>query len=487
MSRWTATTLNSRPALAVIVILLLASGMAAQGLQDGAASATSSARGSAVQDEPVANAGANLTVFVGQIVFFNASGSTVHVQPANYTWVFTFKNDSVALYGVVVNRSFSEPGEAFVNLTVTDGLGRSDSDQITVSVVPIPKTFLGQYGLTLLGLAILMLIVGPVAVRLIGRIIRGEPLILETEKEKARLLRRHARKFWKQYRKNSSGMLGLSIMIAFVAIAILAPLLVTVDNPNHTDSIEQNVLPDWTFPHPPSLTPSPYTGWTHPLGTDHRGFDVYSMTLYGTRASLIVGLFASLISAVLGASIGIGAGYLGRISDELLMRLTDFFLVIPWFPFMIVLFFVLGPGFLNVIIVIGIVSWPSTARIVRAQVLSLKERVFIERVRSIGGGDTRIVGRHILPNIMPLIFANTVLLVANSIFMEAFLDFFGFGDPDVISWGTMLEQAYSHGGFSSTAWWPILPPGFCIVLLVMSFYLIGDAVDDIINPRLRRR
>jgi len=305
--------------------------------------------------------------------------------------------------------------------------------------------------------------------------------------EKVRLLRRNANRFWKEYRKSTSGMVGLVVFIAFVVIALFAPFLVTVDDPNATDSIEMNIIPDWTNPHAPSFDESPHSGLLHPLGTDYRGFDVYSMTLYGTRASLIVGILASLISAVLGASIGIGAGYLGRVSDEVLMRFTDFFLVIPWFPLMIVLFFVFGPGFMNVIIVIGIVSWPSTARIVRAQVLSLKERVFIERVRGIGGGTMRIVTKHILPNILPLIFANTVLLVANSIFMEAFLDFFGFGDPDIISWGLMLEQAYSYGGFSSTAWWPILPPGACIVLLVMSFYLIGDAVDDIINPRLRRR
>jgi peptide/nickel transport system permease protein len=137
--------------------------------------------------------------------------------------------------------------------------------------------------------------------------------------------------------------------------------------------------------------------------------------------------------------------------------------------------------------VIGIVSWPSTARIVRAQVLSVKERGFIQRARCVGASGSRIVGRHIMPNILPLIFANTVLLIANSIFMEAFLDFFGLGDPNVISWGLMLEEAYEYGGFSARYWWPILPPGLCIVALVMAFYLIGDAIDDIVNPKLRRR
>ena len=200
-----------------------------------------------------------------------------------------------------------------------------------------------------------------------------------------------------------------------------------------------------------------------------------------------MGILASLISIVLGTVVGVTSGYLGKFSDEMLMRFTDFFLVIPWFPFMIVVSFLLGPSFTNVIIVIGITSWPSTARIVRSQVLSVKEKGFVERARCIGAGGGRIVTRHILPNVFPLIFANTILLVANSIFSESFLDFFGLGDPRVVSWGIMLEEAYEWGAFSSFAWWYILAPGACIVILIMSFYLVGDALDEVLNPRLRRR
>ena len=207
----------------------------------------------------------------------------------------------------------------------------------------------------------------------------------------------------------------------------------------------------------------------------------------GSRASLIVGILASLISIVMGTVIGISSGYFGKFTDEVLMRLTDFFLVIPWFSLMIVIASLLGRSFTNVIIVIGITSWPSTARIVRAQVLSVKEMGFVERARAIGAGDGHIIVKHISPNVFPLIFANTVLLVANSIFSEAFLDFFGLGDPNVISWGTMLEEVYKAGAFTSFTWWTILAPGACIVLLIMSFYLIGDALDEILNPRLRRR
>jgi len=170
-----------------------------------------------------------------------------------------------------------------------------------------------------------------------------------------------------------------------------------------------------------------------------------------------------------------------------LMRFTDYFLVLPWFPLMVVLMTVLGAEFVYVIIVIGVTSWPSTARIVRSQVLTVKERSFIERARAIGAGDMYIMRKHVFPNVLPLVFANTVLLISLAIFSEAFLDFFGLGDPDVISWGTMLEAAYNYGAFDSGAWWWVLPPSLSIILCVLAFSLVGYALDDIFNPRLRKR
>jgi peptide/nickel transport system permease protein len=267
-------------------------------------------------------------------------------------------------------------------------------------------------------------------------------------------------------------------------MAIGAPILATHSDPS---SLRWATVDDEHTPYRAPTLDWPIGTDDFLFGTDHIGRDVYSLTLYGSRASLIVGILASLISIVIGAAIGISSGYFGKFSDEILMRLTDFFLVIPWFPLMIVVASLMGRSFENVIIVIGITSWPSTARIVRAQVLSVKEMGFVERARAIGASDGHIIVKHITPNVFPLIFANTVLLVANSIFSEAFLDFFGLGDPNVISWGTMLEEVYEAGGFTSFAWWNILAPGGCIVLLIMSFYLIGDAVDEIMNPRLRRR
>lgn len=299
-------------------------------------------------------------------------------------------------------------------------------------------------------------------------------LLTESRKEKIRLMAKRMRKIGKRYLGNRPGMLGLTMLAFFVSIAVLSPVLVTHQNPN-----------SWQWADAQNSYHEPSKEFL--FGADFYGKDVYSLTVYGSRASLIVGLAASLISIVLGTVIGLSAGYFGKISDEILMRFTDFFLVIPWFPLMIVIAMLMGKSFTNVIIVIGITSWPSTARIVRAQVFSVKEKAFIERALAIGSGSGHIISKHILPNVFPLIFANTILLIANSIFSESFLDFFGLGDPTVVSWGTMLEVAYEKGAFSSYAWWSILAPGACIVILIMSFYLIGDALDEILNPKLRRR
>jgi peptide/nickel transport system permease protein len=305
-------------------------------------------------------------------------------------------------------------------------------------------------------------------------------LFTESRKEKARLFMKDLRSTWKRYRKSLSGKVGLSILVGFILIAVFGPMFLH----KYTELYPPNSI-EWAAVNEQYAPP----GSKHWFGTDWYGRDVFTLTIIGSRASLIVGVMASIISIVLGTAVGVSAGYFGKTSDELLMRFTDFFLVIPWFPLMIVVMMLMGRSFTNVIIVIGITSWPSTARIVRAQVLSVKEKGFVERARCVGAGGTRIIRKHILPNVFPLIFANTILLVANSIFSESFLDFFGLGDPDVISWGVMLEEANEYGAFTSTseAWWWIFAPGSCIVMLIMAFYLVGDAVDEVLNPRLRKR
>ncbi len=282
-------------------------------------------------------------------------------------------------------------------------------------------------------------------------------------------------RIWRQYRRSFMGMAGLGILLFFVIIAIFAPVL--------ADKCDLSPI---CHPNNPSLSPPSSQFW---FGTDFQGRSVLSLTIWGARVSLIVGLAATLITVVIGTGIGLVAGYYGGWRETGLMRLTDWFLVIPFLPLAIVLSVILKPSLLTVIFVIGITSWPSTARVIRAQVLSLKTRGYVERSRALGSRDFRLVTRHILPNVGPLIFANTVLIVAIAILTETTLSFLGLGpDPTVnISWGTILEQAFGQGAAYSGYWWWIVPPGVAIVLLVLSFTMIGYALDDILNPKLRGR
>jgi peptide/nickel transport system permease protein len=225
----------------------------------------------------------------------------------------------------------------------------------------------------------------------------------------------------------------------------------------------------------------------HWLGTDELGRDVFREVLAGAGISLLVGLLATAISILVGAAIGLIAGYRVGWLDSVLMRVTDFFLVIPTLPLVIALAAVFGQSLGIIILVIGLTGWPGTARIVRSQVLSLRERQFVVRVRSFGASDLRIVGLHILPNVLPLIFANTVLVIAGSILSEATLAFLGLGDPVHVSWGTMLHFAFVSGATGRGAWWYFLPPGIGIVIVVLGFTLAGHTLDRILNPRLRGR
>jgi peptide/nickel transport system permease protein len=280
---------------------------------------------------------------------------------------------------------------------------------------------------------------------------------------------------WKQYRLSWMGMAGLGILVFFVIIAVFAPLLASKCD-----------LSPICHPDNPPLHPPNSEFW---FGTDGQGRSVLSLTIWGSRVSLIVGLAATLITVVIGTGIGLVAGYYGGWRETSLMRLTDWFLVIPFLPLAIVLSVILKPSLYTVIFVIGITSWPSTARVIRAQVLTLKTRGYVERSRALGSKDFRLVTRHILPNVGPLIFANTVLIVAIAILTETTLSFLGLGpDPTTnISWGTILEQAFGQGAAFSGYWWWIVPPGVAIVLLVLSFTMIGYALDDILNPKLRGR
>ncbi|MGA2528323.1 MAG: ABC transporter permease [Acidimicrobiales bacterium] len=223
------------------------------------------------------------------------------------------------------------------------------------------------------------------------------------------------------------------------------------------------------------------------LGTTELGQDVFREFLVGGRISLYVGMSATIIAIVLGAGLGLVSGYYGGWRDTVLMRFTDFFLVLPTLPLIIVLAALFGQSILVTSLVIGLTSWPQTARIIRSQVLSLRERPLVLRIRSMGARDVRIMGKHILPNVAPLILANLVLVLSGSILAQAALAFLGLGDPVQVSWGTMLHNAFDSGAMSAGAWWYVLTPGAGIVALVLAFSLIGHALDRVLNPLRRGR
>jgi peptide/nickel transport system permease protein len=223
------------------------------------------------------------------------------------------------------------------------------------------------------------------------------------------------------------------------------------------------------------------------LGTDELGRSVLDLVIQGSQISLLVGFLATAISMVIGSLVGISAGYFGGGIGALLMRFTDWFLVIPFLPLAIVLGAILGRSLFVIALVIGLVTWAGTARVVRAQVLALKERPYVERARALGASNRQIIARHILPNVFPLIFANTILVVAVAILTETTLSFLGLGDPFSVSWGSILESAYAEGAISLGAWWYLVPPGVCVVLVVLGFTMCGYAFDEILDPRLRDR
>lgn len=308
----------------------------------------------------------------------------------------------------------------------------------------------------------------------------------EPHREKLRILKKRSVSTWKIYSKNRFGMVGLIILLVFIVMAIFADQIVYI----------LHIIGGWESAYGPfdqveyagaPTAPSP----EHWLGTDQWGFDLLARIIHGSRVSLIVGFVATLVSMALGAGVGILSGFWGGWKDAVLMRITDVFLVIPWLVLMIVLAFVLpgGPSLWKVIFVIGITGWSSTARIVRAQVLSVKERAFVERARAIGAGDIHIVRKHVFPNVFPLVFANAILTVALSILSESTLSFIGLGPESIheVTWGNILEDAINASAMGNQLYGWIVLPGACIVLVVLGFTFMGHALDDIFNPKLRKR
>jgi peptide/nickel transport system permease protein len=272
---------------------------------------------------------------------------------------------------------------------------------------------------------------------------------------------------WRTLRRRPSAIIGIVLLSVIVLTALLAP---------------------WIAPYglheqvgPPFGPPSP----AHPLGLDDGGIDMVTLLMWGTRISLLVGFAATAVSILIGGTVGLAAGYFGGKVDTVLMRITDYFIVIPDVPLMIVVAAIWGPSIGHIIIVIGILLWTGTARVLRAQVKSVRERVYVQRARALGATHWRIVGRHVLPQVAPLLIANTVLTVAVAIFDETALSFLGLGDPSAISLGKVIENAFERAAISSGAWWAIVPPGILVALIILSCSLIGGALEDALNPRLR--
>ena len=282
--------------------------------------------------------------------------------------------------------------------------------------------------------------------------------------------RRAVAGFWRVYRSSRMGMVGLILLGFFILMALTAPLIVSPQDIGVIDP------PGEPF-QPPSLE--------FPLGTDDFGRSVLDLVIWGSRISLLVGFAATVMTMTVGAAVGIAGGYFGGRTDTVLNAFTNWFLVIPWIPLAIVLASILGQSLFNTILVIGITSWAGTARLVRADTLSVKERPYVERARALGAGNWHLVSRHILPNVMPLVLANTTLTVSIAILAETTLSFLGLGDPLRMSWGKILDNAYSGDVITSGAWWWALFPGLAVVLVVRAFNMCGRAIERVLDPRLR--
>jgi peptide/nickel transport system permease protein len=289
-----------------------------------------------------------------------------------------------------------------------------------------------------------------------------------------------AKRFSKRFLSRTDGVVGLIILLIFTTMALFPSLFV--------GPLETVVTSSGDKFEPPNAA--------HLFGTDHLGRDMVNLTIHGARISMVIGLLATVVTIFIGAVIGIVSGFVGGRTDTFLMRVTDFFLVIPTFVLAIILapiildligidaeIFEIKATLIVIVIAIGVTSWAATARIIRSQVLSIKERMFVDRARVIGSGSGHIMGAHILPNVVNLIVANTVLTFAVAVFTETTLAFIGLGDPFAPSWGQILNAAQSSGAAGLGAWWVWAPPAVCVVLVILAFTLVGNALDDLLNPK----
>lgn len=300
-------------------------------------------------------------------------------------------------------------------------------------------------------------------------------------REQLRFLKQRLVTTARMFLKNRMGVAGLIILVFFLQLAVFAPLWAPY-NPDPilrpTGDPDEDRLGGRLAP--PNAT--------FLFGTDNQRRDVLSRVIFGSRISLAVGFAASAVSMGLGTLIGLVAGFWGGWRDELIMRITDVFLSLPFLVFAIIVAAILGQiNLWQIVIVIGITFWAGTARLVRSQVLSLKERQFVERSKALGSGDLHLVARHIFPNVVPIIFAEAILTIALAILTESTLSFLGLGPQDQLTWGRLLEDAFNFQALESDNPWFMFMPGLCLVTVIVGFTFTGYALDDVLNPKLRKR
>jgi peptide/nickel transport system permease protein len=274
------------------------------------------------------------------------------------------------------------------------------------------------------------------------------------------------RQLWRQFRKNRAAEISLYVIILFILAAAFAPLLSPYD---------PFALGDDTLLGPNGV---------HWMGTDDLGRDTLSRVVYGARVPLIVGFLATAASMLIGTVVGALSGYFGGRTDSILMRATEYTLVVPRFFLALLVIAMLGTGIMKIVLVIGLLGWPEAARVVRAQFLTFREREFVIAARAIGAGHLNVIFREILPNAVPPAVVVASILVARAILLEAGLSFLGLGDPNLVSWGSLLSEAQER--ISASVWLAVFP-GAAISLLVLCINLFGDGINDVLNPKLRKR
>lgn len=423
--------------------------------------------GVSAQDEfPIADAGPDQTVPSGTYVVLNGSASADDVAITNYTWTFLYGGLNRTLTGVVNDTfRFVVPGTYNVTLNVTDAEGNYDTDSVTIVVLKPPVDILGTYWPLFVILSGISFVIVFLYLLVAGRL----AFVSAATRERVRMSLTKSRRVTKQVLVNRMGLIGTVILVFFGLMAVFGPAVA----PYTMDEKFEGILQESS---------------EHLMGTDRFGRDIFSELLYGARTSIVVGVFSAFIASFLGAAVGLYSGYVGGWKDEVIMRANDVVLSIPWLVLMIIVAAMMTKiTLLGIILIIGLTGWSFTARMVRAQVLSVKERQYIERARAVGSSELSIIRRHIFPNTFPLIFANTILTVAVSILSEATLSFLGLRPQGSVTWGTMLSYAQETGAFRIGLHWWILAPGFCIVLVVLGFTLLGYALDDVLNPKLRKR